>query len=411
MATTLSTDLFNPEILEEAVQGVFGQKTAFMGSRLASLGAVTVNGSMPKGGPQAIGQTIDVPYFGTLGEFEENLAESGSATPQALGQTSEQATITRDSLAFEVTRWAQGNAAVDPAVGDPYDESARQIMAAAERAMDKRIITAASASGVFQKDVYSASVPKTIDWDLCVEARFDAWHDEQDELAAMLVHSHTHKDLLKLKDSTGRPLLLTSETEGGPIDRFCGLPVVVSDRVPVTGSAMGSVASSGTGPPVATIGGTPNGAYNLHIDCTLGGAHTTAQYRFSTDGGNTWSGTITTLGVGVAQNLTDPATDSTIGVNGATGLTVAFAAGTFNADNLWTSTALLKVMSMLLKRRALAFWYASGRLGMQRDVDILKDSDLAAMHLYAAAHRYRRMPMGTKPGVVQILHNVSGYTG
>ena len=158
MATTLKTDVFNPEILTEAVQGVFAQKTAFMGSRLAALGAVVVNGQMPQGGPNAIGTTITMPYFGTLGEFSSN-TEGNSVTPSKIAQITETATVTRDSLAFEVSRWAQANSFVDPDVGDPYEESARQILASAERAMDSRIITAAGASGVYIKDVYSSTVP------------------------------------------------------------------------------------------------------------------------------------------------------------------------------------------------------------------------------------------------------------
>jgi hypothetical protein len=408
MTITTVSDVFQPEILTEAVQGVFGQKTAFMGSRLAALGAVVVEGSMPEGGPKAIGVTVKVPYFGTIGEFVSN-PDGSSVTPNKIQQTNESSTVTRDSLAFEVSAWAQGNAAVNPNVGDPYEESARQIMVAAERAMDKRIITAAAAAGVYTKDVYSSSAPITINWDLVVDAKVEGWGDEQDDIVAMLCHSHTHKDMLKLKDAAGRPLLITAETEGGPVDRFCGLPVVISDRVPLTGSTMGAVTSSGTSPPVATLTGTPLGAFKLQIDCVLGGAHTTATIRFSTDGGNTWSANLTTLAAAAPLALTDTAIDSTVGVNGATGLSVAFAAGTFNADNLWTSTASVKTTSLILKRRALAFWYNKAALGMKTDTNILADTNIGAMHLYGVAHRYRRMPMGTKPGVVQLVHNVSGY--
>lgn len=408
MARTIISDVFNPEILTETVQGVFAQKTAFMGSALARLGVCVVAGTMPEGGPDAIGTTIKVPYFGVIGDFEENVTDGDPATPKKIQQTNESATITRDTLAFEVSRWAQANANLMPGESDPYTESARQIMQAAERAMDKRIIAAAKASGVFQKNVWSSTVPVGLSYDLLVEAMIDGWGDEGDDAVAFLTHSHGKKDLLKLKDSTGRPLLVESQREG-ELDRFCGLPVVVSDRCPLDNSAMGAVTSSGTNPPVLTITGTPLGAYKLHIDCTLGGAHQTAKYRFSVDGGNTWSGEITTLGAGVAQSLVDPAIDSTLGVNGQTGLSVAFAAGTFNANNLWTSTAALQVMSMLLKRRALAFWYSRRHLGMETDKDILRHTDLAAMHLYGAAHRYRRVAGGTKPGVIQIVHNVSSF--
>jgi hypothetical protein len=407
MTITTNSDVFQPEIMTEAVKGVFGQKTAFMGSLLARLGAVVVSGTMPEGGPDAIGTTVKVPYFGTIGEFAAN-ADGNAATPTKLSQTSENGTVSRDSLAFEISRWAQGNAAVNPNVGDPYEEAARQALVSAERAMDKRIITAAAASGIYVKDVYSSTVPRTLDWDLVIDAKAQGWGDEQEDMVGMVVHSQAHKDMMKLKDSTGRPLLLLGQNQGGPIDTFCGLPVVVSDRVPLTGSAMGAVIASGTTPPVATLTGTPLGAWNLSIDCMLSHASDTL-IRFSTDGGNTWSANIAAKDDGVAVALTDTAVDSLVGVNGATGVSVAFAAGTFNADNLWTATASVKTMSLLLKKSALAFWYNARALALATQENVLAHTNIAAMHLYACAYRYRRLPNGTKPGVIQVVHNVSGF--
>jgi hypothetical protein len=69
----------------------------------------------------------------------------------------------------------------------------------------------------------------------------------------------------------------------------------------------------------------------------------------------------------------------------------------------------MKVMSLLVKRAALAFWYSSGNMGLETDKDIWKHTDQAAMHLYAAAHRYRRCQPGTKAGIAQMVHNVSGF--
>lgn len=409
MAQTTVSDVFQPEILTEAVQAAFGQKAAFMGSRLASLGACVVEGTMPEGDRQAIGSTIKVPYFGTIGEFVNN-PDGTALTPSKVQQTSESCTVTRDSLGFSVTAWARGNAHVNMNVGDPYQEAARQIVVAAERAMDKRIITAAGASGVYVKDVYSSTTPVLISHDLILDARFDGWGDEQDDLAGILMHSQAHKDAMKIKDGQGRPLLLSSLGEGGPLDTFAGLPVCVSDRVPVTGSTMNTAVSSGTSPPVLTLTGTPLGPWRLVIDCVVGGANATATIRFSTDGGNTWSATMTTLAAGVAQPLTDTAIGSQVGVNGATGISAAFASGTFNADNLYTSTASLKVMTLLLKKRALAFWYNKQALAMKQDANIRDDSDEAAMHLYAAAHRYSHLNGSSRnSGVIQVVHNVSGY--
>jgi hypothetical protein len=275
--------------------------------------------------------------------------------------------------------------------------------------MDAQIVTAATAAGALENDVYSTTTPVYMDWDLVIDSKA-RWGDEQDSIVAMIVHSRTHADLMKLKDADGRPFLVASMRDG-EVDRFAGIPLHISDRVPLTGSTMGTVTSTGTSPPVLTLGGTPTGAWNLVIDCVVGGAHATATYRFSTDGGNTWSATLVTPAAATPVALTDTAIDSLVGNNGATGLTVEWAAGTFNADNQWTSTADLKVRSVICQRQALAFWYARSHMALETDKDILAHTDIAAMHLYATAHRYRRRRGGTKPGVVVISHNVGNYTG
>lgn len=408
MAITVNTDMIDVQILGDVVRGVFKQKTAFMGSILVSQGAVRVSGTMPQGGPGAIGKKIDIPYFGTLGEFVLN-ADGNSVTPQKLQQVLEQATVARDSLASEASVWAQALAQVDPSVGDPFQEAAAQLQTAAVRAMDKVIIDECVSTPLVN-DFYSASNPVYIDWDRVVDAK-TLWGDEQDAIVAMVVHSQTLADMAKLKDSNGRPLLLMDQTEGpGQVTRFCGVPVVVSDRVPLTGSTMGAVSATGTNPPTATLTGTPLGPWKLAIECQLSHASDTL-IRFSTDGGNTWSENLAATDSGTPVPLIDTATDSLVGVNGRTGISVAFASGTFNEDNVWKSQANLKVTDMMLQQDACAFWYNAQRLGAKTDIDILADSDIVAMHLYRAAKMYRRRRGGSRPGVVAIKHNVRGYVG
>jgi hypothetical protein len=186
--------------------------------------------------------------------------------PAKLRQTSEDATITRSYLSFEMSTWAQGSALTNPMAGDPYEEGARQLLEAATRRMDKLITTEAVSAGIYEKDVFSATVPRGLDWDLVVDACRDGWGDEQEDKAVMLVHSTTEADLLKLKDSTGRPLLLESQTAEGTVRKMAGMEVVVSDRLPLTNSLMGAVTSSGTSPPVATLAGTPLGAVGRDDD-------------------------------------------------------------------------------------------------------------------------------------------------
>src|SRR5262245_24217188 len=106
MAKTIITDGIDPEILTDAVQGVFAGKTAFMDSFLVATGAAIVDGSFPESAPNRIGSTIEVPYFGTIGSFVSN-PDGNAVTPRKINQTLESAVVTRCSLAFEVSRWAK----------------------------------------------------------------------------------------------------------------------------------------------------------------------------------------------------------------------------------------------------------------------------------------------------------------
>lgn len=409
MARTTASDILIPELFTEAVAGAFAQKGVFKGSMLVALGAAVIDGTFT-GGANDIGNQVEVPYFGTLGEFEENVADGTAATPKKIQQTSEKATVVRDTLAFEVTRWGRNSKGKDA-----YQEAAEQVVKATLRACDKRLITAAAASGGLLKSVYSSSSPQILNYDVLVDS-LALWGDEQDDVVGMIVHSRVLADLYKMRDSMGRPLL-TQMPDGG-LPRFMGIPVAASDRVPLTGSAMGAVTSAGTSPPVVSLAGVPGGAWNLKIIITVGGlSNGTAKFKFSLDGGQNYSAEMTVpIGGGTFQ-LIDTAVDSLIGNNGYSGvdrvganqIIATFANGTYNVDNVYTATASLKARTLLARRGSLAFWFNQDALTLQKDHDILVDSDIAAVHLYAAALRYRRRPGGTKPGIVGIDHNVGGY--
>jgi hypothetical protein len=276
--------------------------------------------------------------------------------------------------------------------------------------MDLRLIEKACAAGTITKSVFvptGATEANFLSWDTVINAR-TGWADELGaDVVGMLMNSSTYADVLKLKDDQNRPLMVDSLAEGD-FPRFAGMPVHVSDRIDAAGSSMGAVTSTGTTPPVVTLTGTPTGPWKVKIDMIAGGAVGAATFKFSTDNGGTWSATLTTA---ASVPLIDTAVDSLVGNNGATGLVAGFAAGTYNADNLYTSTSNVKARTLLLRRNALAFWYNQQALSLLTDQDILADSRLGAMHLYAAAHRYRRSPGSTKPGVIIIEHNVSQYIG
>jgi len=248
------------------------------------------------------GDRITVPYFGTIGELDDITAESDALTPTQLAMTSEQETVNHSGKAIEISNWAQ----LAAQYADPYGEMARQFMITLARRGDKALLDAAigatsnplPASNI--ADGTGPNGPVSLVYDLMVDARM-LWGDEQNDITLLTVHSQVFKNLLKQKDTTGRPLLVLPEN--GDIPRYCGVPVAVSDR-----------------------------------------------------------------------NMVD------------------------------ASGAQPKFKSLILKKGALAFWYSESP-SIQTDTDILTDSELAAIHVYWAAHRYKRTPGATRPGVIEIITN------
>ena len=106
MPRTTKSDVLIPEIFTDAVQGAFAQRKVFdNASILARTGAVVTSDSFD-GDNEMVGNEVEVPYFGTLGEFQQNLADGTPLTPQKLAQTGETATVTRDAEAAR--RWLSG---------------------------------------------------------------------------------------------------------------------------------------------------------------------------------------------------------------------------------------------------------------------------------------------------------------
>lgn len=219
MARTVRTDVIVPEILAEAVQAEFAGATALFGT-----GAAAVSSTLP--GAARGGDALKVPYFGLLGELDD-VNEGTALTPQKLTMTSETAVVQHSGKAFEITEWAQMAAAF----ADPYAEAARQLRVAVTRRADKALIDVAVTTGL-EKNVAAAAAgtPVTILYDHVVDAKL-LWGDEQSDIALLAVHSKVLGDMLKLKDSQGRPLL--TDAREGELPRFLGIPTIVSDRLPI----------------------------------------------------------------------------------------------------------------------------------------------------------------------------------
>lgn len=214
---TKSSDLVVPEVLADAVAAGFAGMAVLAGS-----GAAVVNDTLP--GNMRAGTKVIVPYFGSIGELEE-LDEGEALTPVKLTQTGEEAIVQRAGKSFSPTELAKLAGA-----GDVTEEATRQILEAVQRHVDKKLIEAAATTPLVH-DI-TGKAEKTISWDAVIDAKTQ-WGDEQDDIVLMVVHSRIWADLCKLKDSGGKPLAMA--VNDGTIDRFAGIPVLKSDRLPVSG--------------------------------------------------------------------------------------------------------------------------------------------------------------------------------
>jgi HK97 family phage major capsid protein len=228
MATTTRSDLIIPEILADAVAGAWAERVALFGT-----GAAVESSTLPS---NRGGDTVTVPYFGSIGEFED-VAEGAALTPTTLAQSSEQATVVRAGKAVSMTTWAQMAAMY----ADPYQEAARQIAEGARRKFDTALVTAAGAAplaspvgrpgdGAIRYEPLDSTNNVPISYDVLVDA-LGQWGDESQDVVAMVVHSKIRDDLLKIKDNDGQPLFTDPMSEGD-LPRVLGKPVIVSDRTP-----------------------------------------------------------------------------------------------------------------------------------------------------------------------------------
>ncbi len=130
----------------------------------------------------------------------------------------------------------------------------------------------------------------------------------------------TKRVMTAASDSTlyDPPLRVLTSSAGGQVVFLCS----EDDE---NDNTLGSVSSSGTTPPTVTLTGTPLvGVSIMKVDIVVGGTRGTATFRWSLDNGTTWSSTA--------------ATAASIALTGS-GLTVNFATGTYNADNLYSAFA------------------------------------------------------------------------
>lgn len=374
---------FIPEVLEDAISAQFRGKKALLGSL-----AVVTMASMPlsaKGGDK-----IEVPYFDLLGDLED-VAEGVPLSIATIPDGSrEEASVQRSGKAIKLSDWKK----MAERFADPYAEFTRQLNEATSRRWDRALIAKASASAGLPTthviDRFNSGTPVKLSWQFALDGR-RPFGDEQGDIAMIVVHSKAYFDLVAEVDSQLRPLH-TSPPADGDIVRVAGVTVAVSDRCPIAFPV--ALTGSGTSPPAVTITGENSVAIDsVQVDIQVGGTLGTATFRYSFDGGASWSesGVLTAATYEMKQR----------GI--PTGLTLNFASATYNADNLYNSTQP-KYSSLLVKRSACLLWYCTKPL-IETMRDPLTDSEVIAVNTYYLAHRYGRTLQGTRPGVVVLKHN------
>lgn len=149
-----------------------------------------------------------------------------------------------------------------------------------------------------------------------------------------LQHKHTQAVDLKLTSASALDRytlkMVGSDGVSHTMD-FASTGVVATDAASlvtaINAATMTAVTSAGTAPPVVTLTGTPASAVSVIIAITTGGARGTAVFKWSSDGGATYTSTVTTGATNVL---------------GATGLTANFATGTnYSTDNVYTAKSAM----------------------------------------------------------------------
>lgn len=366
MPANTKANYFYPEILSDAVQAAWPNLMA-----LRNTGAAIVNTSMPWGG-EKLGEVVKVPYFDSMGEFED-VADGEELSLARLAQSVEEARVERSGKAFELTHWGASGA------GDPYEEGARQLIEGAQRRIDSGLISEALTTPLVKTDASG-----TFSYDLMVDG-LGLFGDSLDDVALLAVSVKTLGDLYKMKDDVGRPLL--TDPVGGGLRQFLGVPVMVSNRL--ASSAFSAVTAAGTTPPAITVTGTPTSAgLRFVIQCTKAGALGASEIKWSSDGGVSFS---------------DPIVTAAEVALGDTGATIEIATGAMSTNNKWTFESAGDHTSLLCKRGSMVAW-VNGNPSVKEAEDIRRDVKIAAVNIYLVTHRYRRLADSPLPGVVALKH-------
>lgn len=222
MAYTAIGDIIDPEILADQLSAKFPDYLVFGNSNL-----VEVDSTFPLGSP---GTKFKMPFWKKIGAFAA-LTEGSAMTPGKLTSAAEYATVLRAGSAFEVLDTAE---LVSKA--DPMSEIVSQIGRRAAEYLDNSLVTKANLTPN-RLDISMVGSGK-IDQNIIIQSMLTLG-DNREKLmqgGAIIMHSKQFGDLMQTGAVQNQYQSGLDVIRSGNIATIQGLPIIVSDRVPIGAS-------------------------------------------------------------------------------------------------------------------------------------------------------------------------------
>jgi len=231
MATTVASDLIVPEVWGPMVMKATLAK--------AAMAPLADQDNTLQGNP---GDSIKFPSYGYIGDAVD-LAETDAIVPVKLETGEDGVAIKEAGKGVELT-----DKAVLTAMGQPTDEAVRQLALSIARKIDADLIASAYATNTAHTGTSGTQaggplrLPATLnqlDWrgfTLGAGLLGDEW--DPAEMRALVIHSAQQTDLLNDPNFIGMDKFgANSVVLRGQIGSLGTVPIIVSDRVRVTGTA------------------------------------------------------------------------------------------------------------------------------------------------------------------------------
>jgi hypothetical protein len=226
MSGGTSSDVFIPQVATDSiVAGISDEGVKVLyGSE-----AVNVSPTLGAQGMLKVGRKLTIPYFGMIPTWQDDVPEGASLQPDKASETVEEAPMKRTGVAIEYSTWEEMVLLGRSRNLEPYNLFTGQALERLGQRFEARLVTTAvtGLDSAYINEV-PANASKTIDWDAIADTK-QLLGDAAKKIVMLSCHSKVKTDLTKLKDATGRPLLVDATAGTAEIPRIQGLPLFESD--------------------------------------------------------------------------------------------------------------------------------------------------------------------------------------